>query len=82
MDIQIITDSSSDITGSVRQDLTVLPMKITFDDSEYLDGVNLTHKEFYEKLIESDSLPVTSQIPPYEFETAVRKALETRDCII
>lgn len=82
MDIQIITDSSSDITSPDRPDLTVLPMKITFDDSEYLDGVNLTHKEFYEKLIECDSLPVTSQIPPYEFEVAVRKALETRDYVI
>lgn len=79
MDIQIITDSSSDIIGSGRQDLTVLPMKITFDDEEYLDGFSLTHKEFYEKLIESDSLPVTSQIPPYEFETAIKKALETVD---
>lgn len=82
MNIQIITDSSSDITGSDREDLTVLPMKITFDDREYLDGVNLTHREFYEKLIECDLLPVTSQIPPYEFETAVRKALETRDYAI
>ena len=82
MNIQIITDSSSDITGSDREDLTVLPMKITFDDREYLDGVNLTHREFYEKLIECDLLPVTSQIPPYEFETAVCKALETRDYAI
>lgn len=74
MNIQIITDSSSDITDITRKDLTVLPMKITFDEDEYLDGVNLSHQEFYEKLVECDALPTTSQIPPYEFEEAIRKA--------
>lgn len=74
MNIQIITDSSSDITDITREDLTVLPMKITFDEDEYLDGVNLSHQEFYEKLVECDALPTTSQIPPYEFEEAIRKA--------
>lgn len=52
MSIQIITDSSSDLVNPQRTDVTVLPMKINFDGEEYLDGVNLTHKEFYEKLVE------------------------------
>lgn len=73
MNIQIITDSSSDITNIAREDLTILPMKITFDEEEYLDGINLSHQEFYEKLVECDALPTTSQIPPYEFEEAIRK---------
>ena len=47
-----------------------------------LDGVNLTHKEFYEKLIECDTLPVTSQIPPYDFEEAIRKVTDTGDYAI
>ncbi len=76
MNIQIITDSSSDIVNVTREDLTVLPMKITFDEEEFLDGVNLTHKEFYERLIECDALPTTSQIPPYEFGEAIRKVTE------
>ncbi|NBJ93464.1 DegV family protein [Parablautia muri] len=82
MHIQIITDSSSDITKVTRSDLTVLPMKITFDEEEYLDGVNLSHKEFYEKLVECDTLPTTSQIPPYEFEEAIRKVTASGDVAI
>ena len=82
MNIQIITDSSSDLVNPEREDITVLPMKINFDDAEYLDGVNLTHKEFYEKLIECDTLPVTSQIPPYDFEEAIRKVTDAGDCAI
>lgn len=79
MSIHIITDSASDISASERENLTVLPMTITFDETEYQDGVNLTHREFYEKLIESDSLPVTSQIPPYRFEEAMRKVVDRGD---
>lgn len=79
MSIHIITDSASDISASERENLTVLPMTITFDETEYQDGVNLTHREFYEKLIESDSLPVTSQIPPFRFEEAMRKVVDRGD---
>ncbi len=76
MSIQIITDSASDIAQSAREDITVLPMTITFGSTEYLDGVNLSHQEFYEKLIENQDLPTTSQIAPYAFEQAVRQARE------
>ncbi len=82
MNIQIITDSSSDLVNPQRTDVTVLPMKINFDGEEYLDGVNLTHKEFYEKLVECDALPVTSQISPYEFEQAIQKVTEVGDTAI
>lgn len=75
MSIHIITDSASDIRASERENLTVIPMTITFGETEYQDGVTLSHKQFYEMLIESDALPVTSQIPPLMFEEAMRKAL-------
>lgn len=75
MSIQIITDSASDITDQTRKDVTVLPMTITFGDTQYQDGVNLSHQEFYEKLIESGELPTTSQIPPFDFASAIQKAV-------
>ena len=56
--------------------MTVLPLTVTFGDTQYLDGVTLSAKEFYEKLIESDELPTTSQVAPYDFEKAIREALE------
>ncbi len=74
--IKIITDSASDIVDNRREDLTVLPISITFGEDEFQDGVNLTHEMFYEKLIESDALPVTSQVPPFAFEEAFREAVE------
>ena len=77
--IQIITDAGSDIVDCSRTDLTVLPMTIRFGDEEYLDGVNLTHRQFYEKMIETQVLPTTSQPSPYAFEAAIRKVHEQGD---
>lgn len=83
MSIQIITDSASDIPSRSREDVTVLPMTITFNGTEYQDGVNLSHQEFYERLIESSELPTTSQIPPYRFAEAIQRArAEDKEVII
>lgn len=82
MSIQIITDSASDIINPGRDDVTILPMAINFGANEYLDGVTLTHKEFYEKLVEEDDLPVTSQVSPYTFGEAIRKVHEAGDIAI
>ncbi len=66
--IRIITDSASDIVDNSREDLIVLPITITFGEEQFQDGITLTHQMFYEKLVESDQLPVTSQVPPFAFE--------------
>lgn len=82
MKIRIITDSASDITDNKREDLTVIPMTISFGEEQYQDGITLSHKEFYEKLIESDTLPTTSQIPPYTFQKAVEEAVGQGEKVI
>lgn len=77
--IKIITDSASDIVDNTREDLIVLPVTITFGEEQFQDGVNLTHRMFYEKLVECDELPVTSQVPPYAFEEVYRRVKEQGD---
>lgn len=77
--IRIITDSASDITDNNREELIVLPISITFGEEEFQDGVTLTHRMFYEKLIESDELPATSQVPPFTFEEVYRKIRKQGD---
>ncbi len=86
MSVRIIVDSASDITAARAKELSVevLPLKTIFGEEEYLDGVDISHREFYEKLIESDVHPTTSQIPPYEFEQVfaqVKEAGDTAVCI-
>lgn len=76
MNIRIIVDSASDMMGKEREHLTVVPMTVTFGEKQYLDGVELSPAEFYEKLIEGNELPTTSQVSPYAFEEAISKAIE------
>lgn len=74
--IKIISDSACDITQeeALKLGIVLLPMKISFNENEsYLDGKTITGKHFYEKLIESDKLPKTSMISPFEFEQVFNK---------
>ena len=82
MSIRIITDSGADIPQGLRDDLTILPMHVYFGEQEFLDGVNLSHRQFYELLIESEELPKTSQIPPYEFEQVFEQAVAAGEQVV
>ena len=82
MKIRIITDSASDLLAPHRPDITVLPMTITFGEEQFLDGVDLTHRQFYEKLIEGEALPTTSQIAPAQFEKAFQAAVDAGETVV
>lgn len=82
MKIRIITDSASDLLAPHRPEITVLPMTITFGEEQFRDGVDLTHRQFYEKLIEGEDLPTTSQIAPAQFEEAFRAAVEAGESVV
>lgn len=68
--IKFVIDSGCDISQeeAKKLDITVLPFEVRFGEEEFLDGVNLSHKRFYERLIESDELPKTSLISSYRFK--------------
>ena len=72
--VRIVTDSTADFTPLVRQRITVVPLTIHFGNTEYVDGVTISHKQFYEKLVESDVLPTTSQATPEDFAKVFRQA--------
>ena len=76
--VKIITDSTADFTRAEAAGLGlgVVHLRTRFGDEEYIDGVDITPHQFYEKLVESDVLPTTSQPSPAEFEAAFASALE------
>ncbi len=80
MTVRIITDSTADVTPEVKGRLKTVPLTVHFGNTEYIDGVTITHKEFYEKLVECDTLPTTSQASPAAFAAVfeeIAKAGET-----
>ncbi|MBO7374415.1 MAG: DegV family protein [Lachnospiraceae bacterium] len=67
MSVRILADSSADVTKETREKITVIPLNLFFGEEEYKDGVSITYQEFYEKLVEYDDLPHTSQANPDTF---------------
>ncbi|MBQ4620531.1 MAG: DegV family protein [Clostridia bacterium] len=56
MKTRIIVDSTADLVAEYKKRVTVVPLTVRFGDEEYIDGVTIDHKTFYEKLVESDAL--------------------------
>lgn len=67
MKVHLIVDSTADVSEAIRPRLTVVPLTVHFGSEEYIDGVTISKQAFYEKLIESDVLPSTSQATPAAF---------------
>ena len=67
MNVNLIIDSTTDLNPQLREQFTVVPLTVHFGDREYIDGVTISHRQFYEKLVESDVLPSTSQATPAAF---------------
>lgn len=84
MAIKIITDSACDITQEEAKafDICVIPLKLTIDGEEYEDGINLSHKEFYEKLPLCKELPKTSQITPVVYDQYIQQEMKEGDSVI
>lgn len=86
MAVRIISDSGCDIVPELAQkwNVEILPIKTMFGDEEFLDGVTMSHDQFFEKLIESEKMPTTSQVPPFEYESKyeeIKEAGDTAVCI-
>ena len=75
MRIKIIVDSTADMRPEISEKVGIVPLSVHFGDQEYVSGVNIHPKLFYEMLVESDTLPTTSQPAPYRFEEAFEKAV-------
>lgn len=76
MNVKIIIGSTADTTPAIREKCAVIPLCVRFGDTEYMDGVTINHRQFYEKLIESDELPTTSQPTPDAFAQEYQKVVD------
>ena len=64
---RIIIDSTIDLPEQYRRQVHIVPLTIHFGTEELLDGVDIDRQRFYERLVESDVLPTTSQPSPDAF---------------
>jgi fatty acid kinase fatty acid binding subunit len=84
MSIKLITDSSADLPNELlkKHNIACVPLTIHMDDEEFYDNVNITSREFFEKLNSLKTMPKTSQVTPIQFVEVFKKSLENYDEII
>ncbi len=84
MTVKIVTDSTSDLSPQLAQQLgiTVVPVYVRFGEKVYQDGVDISQDELYQKLLESPVHPTTSQPSPADFANVYRKLAKETDEIV
>ena len=82
MKTRIIIDSTTDLVPEYKERVSVVPLIVNFGEEEYIDGVTINYKTFYEKLIESDVLPTTSQANPDAFMKEFEKVKEAGESAV
>lgn len=82
MGVKIIIDSTADLVEDTKEKVITVPITIRFGNTEYVDGVDISNQEFYEKLIESDVLPTTSQATPDAFEQIFKEIKDNGDTAV
>ena len=74
MKTRIIIDSTADLTPELKSRVNTVPLTVRFGEEEFIDGISIDKLKFYEKLIETDTIPTTSQATPDAFIKEFQKA--------
>ena len=82
MKTRIIVDSTADLMPGIKARVYTVPLLLRFGEEEYVDGVTIDHKTFYEKLAASKVLPTTSQAAPEAFSDEFEKAKEAGEAAV
>ncbi|WP_296644099.1 DegV family protein [Romboutsia sp. 13368] len=67
--IKILCDSIVNLPTEIieKYNIDIIPLTVIFNENEYLDGVDISNKDFYKILRENETLPKTSQATYAQF---------------
>ena len=84
MALRILVDSTFDFTPEQLEltGIEVVRLHVNFGGEDFVDGVDITPEGFYERLIESDALPTTSQAAPADFAEAFERLTANGDELV
>jgi len=82
MGVRIVVDATADMIPEVAARVKIVPLTVRFGDREYISGINMDARRFYELLVESETLPTTSQATPFAFEAAFQEATAEGDEVV
>ena len=78
MSVAIVTDSTADLPSQLTRAraITVVPLTLNFEGRSLLDGVDIRPSEFYRKLPNATTHPMTSQPAAGQFAQAYAQLLD------
>lgn len=82
MSVKIVLDSTVDVSDKYCGRAETVPLTVRFGTEEYRDKTELGAREFYEKLVESDVIPMTSQANVSDFEEIFEKEISLGNDIV
>ena len=82
MSVQIIVDSTVDMPERMKDRFRIVPLTVHFGAEEFIDGVTIDKHRFYERLVESDELPTTSQASPAAFDAILSDVASVGDSAV
>jgi DegV family protein with EDD domain len=84
MTVKIVTDSLSDIEADLaaKLDVTVVPLTVIFGHEQYLDRVTISAEQFYDRLINGNVWPTTTQPTPAAFAKVYEELSKEADEIL
>lgn len=76
--VRVVTDSACDLPQALADELgiEIVPLTIRIGGHDYVDRLDLSPAEFWEKCAASSTLPETAAPSPAQFEQAYRKLAE------
>ncbi len=82
--IRILVDSASDYLAAeaAQRNISFIPLTVAMEDGTYRDGIDLTNDEYYDKLMQAQSFPKTSQPSPQAFADIFQDAKDKGDELI
>lgn len=82
--IKIIVDTSSDMPKEISEkyNIEILSFLSIFGDKSYISGVDITNKEFYDMMVNSDVIPTTSQVPYQDIYDCLLESSKNYDSVI
>lgn len=79
--MRVVTDDAGDIPAELveKNNIAIIPVNVTFGTEEFLSGITMSHKEFYEKVKEvgDHNFPKTAQPTPYQFTEFYKTILDS-----
>lgn len=84
MGIRIVVDSTSDLTDEIieKYNIKMVPLTVNFENESFLDKVELSTKEFFEKLEVAEKLPTTTLVSPGAFVEVFSEILMEGDQVL